>query len=197
MWCFYADSDEPTTIQMFYSQTLNFFILLLQLEKVAVAVCTCLVHVYILTCLSSQLTSSSAPFHLLSSSTPVISSSLSCLTYHILCLTATRRFKIKLRLMFGFHPCLWQICVVRTILNGNDVITIAPTGSRKSMTYWMPVLFIKYGIRMIVTPLKLLGAQFSEMLKGVGISAVSITAANTTNELFDVSDSSHQLLTMH
>ena len=78
----------------------------------------------------------------------------------------------------------------------DDVITIAPTGSGKSMTYWMPVLFIKYGISVIVTPLKLLGAQFSEMLEGVGISAVSITAANTANELFDVRDSSNQLLSM-
>ena len=75
------------------------------------------------------------------------------------------------------------------------VITIAPTGSGKSLTYWMPVLFIKYGISVIVTPLKLLGAQFSEMLEGVGISAFSITAANTTNELFD-RDSSYQLLSM-
>ena len=98
--------------------------------------------------------------------------------------------------VFGFCPCLWQIRVVRAILNGDDVITIAPTGSGMSMTYWMPVLFIKYGISVIVTPLKLLGAQFSEMLEGVGISAVSITAANTTNELFNVCDLSHQLLTM-
>jgi hypothetical protein len=30
--------------------------------------------------------------------------------------------------VFGFHPCLWQIRVVRAILNGDDVITIAPTG---------------------------------------------------------------------
>ena len=49
MWCFYiggqdADFDETTTIQMFYSQTLNFFILL---EKVAVVVCTCLVSGWI------------------------------------------------------------------------------------------------------------------------------------------------------
>ena len=57
--------------------------------------------------------------------------------------------------VFGFHPCLWQIRVVCAILNGDDVITIAPTGSGKSMTYWMPVLFIKYGISVIVTPLKL------------------------------------------
>ena len=84
--------------------------------------------------------------------------------------------------MFGFHPCPWQIHVVHAIQNGNDVITIAPTGSRKSMTYWMPVLFIKYGISVIVTPLKLLGAQFSEML-GVGISAILITAANATLQI--------------
>ena len=49
--------------------------------------------------------------------------------------------------VFGFRPCLWQIHVVRAILNGNDVITIAPTGSGKSMTYWMPVLFINMVLR--------------------------------------------------
>ena len=32
--------------------------------------------------------------------------------------------------------CLWQIRVVCAILNGEDVITTAPTGSRKSLTYW-------------------------------------------------------------
>jgi hypothetical protein len=47
--------------------------------------------------------------------------------------------------VFGYRPCLWQICVVCAILNGEDVITIAPTGSRKSLTYWMPLLFIKFG----------------------------------------------------
>src|ERR1700732_3842426 len=77
--CWFA----PATIWMFYSQTLNFFILLLRLEKVAVAVCACLVHAYISMCLSSQFASSSALFPLVSSSTPVISSPLSCLTYHI------------------------------------------------------------------------------------------------------------------
>ena len=25
--------------------------------------------------------------------------------------------------VFGFRPCLWQICVVRAILNGDNVIT--------------------------------------------------------------------------
>ena len=88
--------------------------------------------------------------------------------------------------VFGFRPCLWQIRVVRAILNGDDVITIAPTGSGKSMTYWMPLLYIKHGIIVVVTPLKLLGGQFVDMLQGNGISAVSITASNATNELFEV-----------
>src|SRR5882762_10775544 len=76
--------------------------------------------------------------------------------------------------------------VVRAILTGDDVITIAKTGSGKSMTYWMPVLFIKYGISIIVTPLKLLGSQFSQMLEENHINAISIMAANATNELFEV-----------
>jgi superfamily II DNA helicase RecQ len=40
--------------------------------------------------------------------------------------------------VFGFCPCLWQIQVVCAILAGDDVITIVPTGSGKSLTYWMP-----------------------------------------------------------
>ena len=68
--------------------------------------------------------------------------------------------------------------------------------SGKSMTYWMPILFIKYGISVIVTPLKLLRAQFLEMPEGVGVSAIWITAANATNEIFNVRDSSYQLLFM-
>jgi hypothetical protein len=54
------------------------------------------------------------------------------------------------------------------------------------MTYWMPVLFIKYGISVIVTLLKLLGSQFAQMLEENRISAISIMAANATNELFEV-----------
>ena len=95
--------------------------------------------------------------------------------------------QIQVEQVFGFRPCLWQIRVVRAILAGEDVITIAPTGSGKSLTYWMPLLFIKYGITVVVTPLKLLGGQFSKMLQDNGVSAVSITAANATNELFEAS----------
>ena len=43
---------------------------------------------------------------------------------------------------FGVHPCLWQICVICAVLAGDNVITIAPTGLGKSLTYWMTLLYI-------------------------------------------------------
>ena len=76
---------------------------------------------------------------------------------------------------FGIHACLWQICVVQAILNGENVITIAPTGSRKSLTYWMPLLYIKHGITVVVTLLKLLGGQFVEMLQDNSIRILHLT----------------------
>ena len=97
-----------------------------------------------------------------------------------------REVQEKVKEVFGFAPCLWQIHVIRAILTGDDVITIAKSGSGKSITYWMPVIFIKYGISIIVTPLKLLGSQFAQMLENNGISVISITATNATNELFEV-----------
>ena len=88
-------------------------------------------------------------------------------------LESSRQPLPPLHVVMGVWFDTWQICVVHAILK-DDVITIAPMGPRKSMTYWMPELFIKCGINVIVTPLKLCRAQFSEMLEGVGISAVSI-----------------------
>ena len=88
----------------------------------------------------------------------------------------------------GTRPCIWQIEVVHMVLDGNDVIMIAATGSGKSFPYWMPLLYIKHGIVILVTPLKLLGKQFVDMLEKNQLRAVSMTAANATNEVFEVSN---------
>ena len=66
----------------------------------------------------------------------------------------------------GIWPCLWQIAVVCLILEQQDVFTVAATGSGKSLTYWMALLYIKYGIVLLVTPLKLFKKQFVEVLTG-------------------------------
>ncbi|KIM82324.1 hypothetical protein PILCRDRAFT_785874 [Piloderma croceum F 1598] len=49
----------------------------------------------------------------------------------------------------GVWPCLWQVKVVCKILEQEDIITIAATGSGKSFTYWMSLLFVKHGIVVI------------------------------------------------
>ena len=65
----------------------------------------------------------------------------------------------------GIRPCIWQIEAVHKVLEGVlDVMTIAATGSGKSMCYWMALLYVKYGFVILVTPLKLLGKQFVETL---------------------------------
>ena len=61
------------------------------------------------------------------------------------------------------------------VLDGKDVITIAVTGSGKSFPHWMPLLYIKYGIVILVTPLKLLGKQFVDILEKNQLHAVSAT----------------------
>ncbi|PBL00002.1 P-loop containing nucleoside triphosphate hydrolase protein [Armillaria gallica] len=90
----------------------------------------------------------------------------------------------RVQAVFGCSPCLWQIEVARRVLAGEDVITIAPTGAGKSLTYWIPLAFAEKGIVMVVLPLKQLGTQFSSSLVSKGFSAISVTAKNTCNTLY-------------
>ncbi|KAF8230222.1 hypothetical protein L208DRAFT_1207242, partial [Tricholoma matsutake] len=93
--------------------------------------------------------------------------------------------QIEVEEKMGIRPCIWQIEVVCKVLEGVDVMTIAVTGSGKSLCYWMVLLYVKYGIVFLVTPLKLLGKQFVETLERNDLHAMSMTAANATNELFE------------
>ena len=49
----------------------------------------------------------------------------------------------------GIRPCIWQIKVVRKVLEGGDVVTIAATSSGKSFTHWMVLLYVKQAIAAI------------------------------------------------
>jgi superfamily II DNA helicase RecQ len=90
--------------------------------------------------------------------------------------------------VLGYRPCLWQIRVVEAILrHDKDVVAIAATGSGKTLTFWMPLLFKKDGIQIVITPLNILGKQSVNSLAAMGIQGVTVTAENATRQTFKVS----------
>jgi len=95
------------------------------------------------------------------------------------------RIRDRVEGCFGYLPCLWQIRVVQALLkNDKDVVSISATGSGKSLTFWMPLLFIPEAVQIVITPLNILGKQNVETLGKVGIQAIAITAESATAENF-------------
>ncbi|KAJ7589752.1 P-loop containing nucleoside triphosphate hydrolase protein [Mycena floridula] len=86
--------------------------------------------------------------------------------------------------IFGVAACLWQILVLRSVLSQQDVLTIAPTGAGKSLTFFLPLLFYETGFSILVTPLKQLGTQFEQNLLAKSINAINMTAETATNAVF-------------
>ena len=63
---------------------------------------------------------------------------------------------------WSIHPCGWQVEVSRWLLERqSNLIVISGTGSGKTLTFWMPMLY-ETAITIVVTPLKALGAQMAK-----------------------------------
>ncbi|KAF8873330.1 hypothetical protein CPB84DRAFT_1690839, partial [Gymnopilus junonius] len=73
-------------------------------------------------------------------------------------------------------PCEFQARDAIAQLERKDCITLARTGSGKTLTFWAPLLFNENGIIIVVTALNILGDQNAAELAGLCISAVNITA---------------------
>ena len=102
-----------------------------RLAKHGVAVCACLVALIVY---SEFMTASRwiswASLALSWTGTRVLGFSLSFMPILSHCLPETdREVQEKVKEVFGFAPCLWQIHIVHAVLSGDDVITIARTGS--------------------------------------------------------------------
>ncbi|KAJ3823424.1 hypothetical protein F5880DRAFT_1482208 [Lentinula raphanica] len=99
-----------------------------------------------------------------------------------------RAFKV-----FSKYPCLWQIKAARTVLEGKNVLTIAPPGTEKSFTYWLPFAFVEHGTIILVTPLKELGAQFETQLPNAvdGCKALNEIASLRYQVIIFVIDVAH------
>jgi superfamily II DNA helicase RecQ len=59
--------------------------------------------------------------------------------------------------------------------HGRDIVSIAATGARKTLTSWMPLLFREDGIQIIISPLNILGKQNVEDLAALGISGIILS----------------------
>ncbi|KAJ7767609.1 P-loop containing nucleoside triphosphate hydrolase protein [Mycena metata] len=85
----------------------------------------------------------------------------------------------------GYQPCLWQIKVVEAILKRDgDVVCISATGSGKTLTFWLPLLFRPQGIQLVISPLNILGQQNVAQLAAMKINGITITAETATYKNF-------------
>ena len=87
---------------------------------------------------------------------------------------------------FGIRPCIFQACSALAQLEQKDCITISPTGSGKTLTFWILLLFNKGGITVAVTAFNILGDKNVAELVKLSISTANITGKSATNELFEV-----------
>ncbi|KAG1785764.1 P-loop containing nucleoside triphosphate hydrolase protein [Suillus plorans] len=86
---------------------------------------------------------------------------------------------------FGFVPCNWQVQSAQAQLKKRDVVTLSPTGSGKTLTFWIPLLFNDGGITILITPLTILGDKNVIELQEVNIPVVNLSAATATDTIFE------------
>lgn len=88
---------------------------------------------------------------------------------------------------FGRYPCLWQAQTAQALLHGKkDLIVKSGTGSGKTLTFWMPLLFSPTGIQVVITPLNLLGGQNEAELRALKVNAIAINGKNVTHQKIQV-----------
>ncbi len=87
-----------------------------------------------------------------------------------------------LRRVFGFADFLpYQEPIIRSVLDGQNVLGVLPTGGGKSLTYQLPAL-LRGGLTVVISPLKALMRDQVAQMRGVGIRAAGIHTGNAEPE---------------
>jgi ATP-dependent DNA helicase RecQ len=90
--------------------------------------------------------------------------------------------RTALREVFGhqdFRP--GQAEVVEAQLAGRDVLAVAPTGSGKSISYWVPAI-VAGGLTLVVSPLIALMKDQVDRLRSLGVGAAFINSTQDRGE---------------
>src|SRR5690348_248608 len=74
-----------------------------------------------------------------------------------------------------------QAPVVEAQLQGRDVLAVAPTGSGKSISYWVPAV-MSDGVTLVVSPLIALMKDQVDRLRAAGVSAAFINSTQDRSE---------------
>ena len=90
--------------------------------------------------------------------------------------TAMKRAVEILRNIFGYNEFRHnQADIIQTLLDGNDVLALMPTGGGKSLCYQIPAI-CRYGTGIIISPLIALMQDQVDALKQLGISSAFINS---------------------
>lgn len=77
--------------------------------------------------------------------------------------------------------------IIREILNGNDVLTIMPTGGGKSICYQVPALLLE-GITLVISPLISLMKDQVDNINNLGIKSAYINSSLSNIEINSILD---------
>src|SRR5210317_2162104 len=87
-----------------------------------------------------------------------------------------------LRNVFGFDGFRsGQQEIVETVIRGDNVLAIMPTGGGKSLCFQLPAL-ARQGVVLVISPLIALMRDQVRGLQSVGVVAGALTSANTDAE---------------
>ena len=85
--------------------------------------------------------------------------------------------------VFGFDSFrVGQAEVVGAQMNGRDVLAVAPTGSGKSLSYWVPAVAATSGLTVVVSPLIALMKDQVDRLTAHGVRAAFINSTLASTE---------------
>jgi ATP-dependent DNA helicase RecQ len=79
----------------------------------------------------------------------------------------------------GFRP--GQEEVMEAQLAGRDVLSVAPTGSGKSISYWVPAV-VAGGLTLVISPLIALMKDQVDRLRSLGVEAAFVNSSQDRNE---------------